>query len=141
MQEKSTFEGISELWSQLNRNQRRFVVAMQEFPTKKEAAESIGLEPDTVYRWPDVVDRAVDAFSSDVEAAVMGVLRSIAGKAAMIKASGLDSEDEKIRQAVASEIIDRILGKATQRQEVTGADGEPVPIQFISIERSDDSDN
>jgi len=120
MQEKSTFEGISELWSQLNRNQRRFVVAMQEFPTKKEAAESIGLEPDTVYRWPDVVDRAVDAFSGDVEAAVMGVLRSIAGKAAMIKASGLDSEDEKVRQAVASEIIDRILGKATQRQEIDG---------------------
>lgn len=128
MKEESISERLSDLWPKLSRNQRRFVVAMQESATKKEAAEVIGLEPDTVYRWPDVVDEAVKRLSDDVEAAVWDILHSSAAKAAMVKIAGLDDDDSKLRQAVASEIIDRILGKPTQRQEITGADGGALDV-------------
>lgn len=107
------------MWPKLSRNQRRFVVAMQECATKKEAAEAIGLEPDTVYRWPGIVDEAINALSSDVEAAVWDILQSSAAKAAMVKVAGLDENDDRLRQAVASEILDRFLGKPTQRHEIT----------------------
>jgi hypothetical protein len=36
-----------------------------------------------------------------------------------------------VRQGVASEILDRILGKPTQRQEVTGAEGGPVRSEVV----------
>ena len=138
MDEKSISKRLSDLWPKLSRNQRRFIVAMQESATKKEAAEAIGLEPDTVYRWPDIVDEAVQRLSDDVEAAVWDILHSSAAKAAMVKATGLDEDDPRLRQAVATEIIDRVLGRPTQRQEISGPDGEAVPIAFIRQEQLDD---
>jgi len=45
-----------------------------------------------------------------------------------IKLAGLDNRDERVRQAVATEIIEWELGKATQRQEHTGAEGRPIEI-------------
>jgi len=117
MQEKSISERISTIWPKLNRNQRRFVVAMQECATKKEGAELIGLEPDTVYRWPSIVDDALKALSADVETAVLDIIHSAAAKAAMVKTAGLDSDDEKLRQAVATEIIERAIGKVPNKNE------------------------
>ncbi|MBK8184287.1 MAG: hypothetical protein IPK63_15970 [Candidatus Competibacteraceae bacterium] len=35
----------------------------------------------------------------------------------MVKTAGLDSDDEKLRQAVATEIIERAIGKVPQRNE------------------------
>ena len=117
MQEKSISERISTIWPKLNRNQRRFVVAMQECATKKEGAELIGIEPDTVYRWPHLVDDALKALSDDIETAVLDIIHSAAAKAAMVKTAGLDSDDERLRQAVATEIIERVIGKVVQRNE------------------------
>lgn len=117
-QEKSISERLRDIWGQLSRNQRKYVVATQECATKKEAAELVGIQPDTVYRWPSIVDEAVELFSINVEQAVLGVLESAAAKAAMVKAKGLDSTDEKVRQAVATEILDRNLGKPTLRQSI-----------------------
>lgn len=131
----TTQESISErlhgIWSELSRNQRRFVVAMQEFPTKKEAANSIGLEADTVYRWPNIVDEAIGIFSEDVETAALAIISRSVGKAAMIKATGLDSGDEKVRQLSATEILDRVLGKPMQKQEITGSGGGPVGLVIL----------
>jgi hypothetical protein len=135
--QKSISEQLSEIWKQLSRNQRRFVVAAQEFATKKEAAESIGLEPDTVYRWPKVVDDAIDLFSQDIESAALGIILNNAGKAAMIKAAGLDSDDEKIRQLSATEILDRVLGRPTQKQEISGKDGEAIEHKLVILPAKD----
>ena len=116
--EKSTSEQFADLWASLGHNQRRFVVAMLESKTKKEAAESIGVKPDTVYHWNGEVDDAVDLARSDIQAAAVGILQATSTKAAAIKTAGLDSENERMRQDAASEILDRNLGKPTQRSEV-----------------------
>jgi len=50
----------------------------------------------------------------------------------MVKVKGLDSVDEALRQRVASEIIEWEMGKATQRQEVSGRDGGPLKVQYIN---------
>lgn len=44
-------------------------------------------------------------------------------KAALIKTEGLELEDARLRQSAASEILDRVLGKASARPEVSAEDG------------------
>ena len=139
--ENSISERLSGIWGNLTHNQRRFVVAMQEFPTKKAAAESIDLEPDTVYRWPEDVDEAIVLMSRDVREAATGVLAAALAKAAMTKVAGLDSGDERTRQQVAAEILDRMLGKATQRSEVQHEGEGRLVIEYVNDWREHDGEN
>lgn len=126
-QEKSISEitdvVFADMWSKLNHNQRRYAIAMLESPTKKEAAELVGIEPNTAYKWGDDVNRVVDFMRANIEVSAMGIILNVASKAAAVKSSGLDSDNEGIRQGVASEILDRVMGKPKQRSELTGADG------------------
>ena len=110
--EKSTSERLSEIIPQLTTNQRRFIVAMQGCPTKKEAADSIGLEPNTVYGWPDIVDEAIDLVTRDVIEAARQLRKSGLLKAIMVKLAGLDNDDDAFRQRIATEIIEWEMGKA-----------------------------
>lgn len=127
--EKYTFEaGNGRLWGRLTRNQQRFAIAMLEFPTKKDAAIAVGLEPQTVYRWPDEVDQVIDRLIKDAADSAYEILKDSVVKAAAIKRAGLDSEDERMRQSVSTEILDRVLGRATQHLEHTGEDGGPIEI-------------
>ena len=114
------------IWHKLSHNQRRFVVAMRECSTKAEAAEAIGLTQSTVYRWPEIVDTAIAMMDRHVKDAAISVLADAVAKAALIKVGGLDSDDEAIRLATSSEVLDRVLGRATQavKHEGTGDDGE-----------------
>ena len=123
IQETLTFAAM---WNALTPTQRRFVVAMTEHPNKKESAEAIGISPQTAYNWNGNVNEAIDFVRDNIALATLGVLTANAAKAAMVKSAGLDSDDERIAQAAATEIIDRILGKSVQRSEVTGRDGEPI---------------
>ena len=126
--ENSISERFAEIWRHLNHNQRRYVVASLEYPTKKEAAQAIGIEADTVYRWPEIVDQAVQLASDKTRETAIGILAESLTKAVMVKIAGLDSDDEKVRHIVATEIIDRMLGKATQAIEHTGKDGGPIVV-------------
>jgi len=58
------------------------------------------------------------------------ILADAVEEAARVKAAGLKSRDERVKQAVATEIIDRELGKVPQRQEVTGKDGGVIVVEF-----------
>ena len=137
--EKSTSEAFSALWDKLTYTQQRFAIAMLQYKTKKDAAEAIGIEPNTAYKWNGDIDAVVDFMRSDMLSASIGILLSNASKAAMIKVAGLDSNNETIRQNVASELLDRVQGKPTQRNEVTGKDGEPLRVKFIDYGLNDSS--
>jgi len=110
---------LAELWNQLSRNQQRFAVAMLECSTKKEGALAIGLEPDTVYRWPAMVDVVIERLMNSAASSAYEILKGSVVKAANIKREGLESQDEKLRQDVSTEVLDRILGRATQKHDVT----------------------
>lgn len=53
-------------------------------------------------------------------------------KAMMVKAAGLDAEDERIRQSVATELIEWEMGKATQKQEIAGAEGGAIFVRYVN---------
>lgn len=136
-QEKSISEQLSDILPRLSKDQLRFVVAMQELPSKGEAAESIGLKPDTVYRWPRVVNKAIKLIALDITESAKIMRKQSLAKAMAVKLAALDSDDEKVRQAAASEIIEWELGKAKQALEHTGEDGKP--IEIIEVVKHDGS--
>ena len=111
---------ISEIFSQLTKDQLRFVVAMQECGSKKEAAKNIKVPVKTVYNWPPIVDEAVKLLALDVAEAARQMRKSALAKAVAVKIAGLDSADERVRQAAATEIIEAELGKARQSIELDG---------------------
>lgn len=131
MTDKSISGELSEILSRLSVDQRRFVVARMEHPTKGDAAKAIGLRPNTIYRWPEDVERAIELLSQDVIEGAKVVRLQALLKAVMVKVEGLNSKDEKIRQEAATEIIEWELGKAPQRQEVTGAGGGAIKTETV----------
>ena len=132
-------EEFEKIWNeQMNHNQKRYAVACLDHVTKKDAADAIGIHEQTVYRWPDFVDQAVDFLLLDAKNSAMSILRSGLVKAAMLKLEGLDYKDEKLAQSVADSIMDRVLGRPTSRTEVTGPEGEPFKIEYINDWRNAD---
>jgi hypothetical protein len=107
----NTDGGFAALWAKLTPIQRRFAVAMLEHPSKKEAAAAVGISPSTTYNWNSDVNDAIDYMTDNMALSVLGILAAAATKAAMVKANGLDSLDERVRQSVATEIIERHIGK------------------------------
>lgn len=139
--ENSISEELSGVLSRLTTNQIRFVVARQECQTDREAAKSIDVRPDTVYRWPENVKLAVQLMARDNLATAAHIRRRYLAKAMLVKVGGLDSGDESVRQKVASEIIEWEMGRAVQRQEHTGADGAPIGVvRFVTAEGPEDGE-
>jgi len=119
----------------LTPDQIRFVVARQECPTDKEAAEEIKVSASTISYWKRTgvpIDEAVRLMAFDGLTTALHVRRRNLAKAMLVKVAGLDDTDSTLRQRVATEIIEWETGKATQRQEISGADGEPLTVNFIS---------
>jgi hypothetical protein len=128
--EKPSSDQLFEVLEQLSIDQMRFVVARQEFATKKEAAISLGIEPDTVYHWPKVVDEAIRLTALKIHEAAVELRRRNLFKAMLIKVSGLDSKDVSIQQKVATEIIEAELGKSMQRQELLSTFSQSIEIDL-----------
>jgi len=108
-------------------DQLRFVTARFNYSTDKEAALEIGISPDTVTYWKRSgvpIDDAVKLLAFDGVIMAREILRRSVAEAAAVKRAGLQSDDERIRQGASTEILDRELGKPTQRQEleIHGAD-------------------
>ena len=105
----------------LSQDQIRFVVARQECATDKEAAETIGVSPETVKGWKYKgipIDDAVRLMALDGIVVASELRRRNLAKAMAVKVAGLDSGKENTRQNVATEIIEWEMGKAKQKQEL-----------------------
>jgi len=115
----SQFQSICD---QLTIDQLRFVTARMNVSTDKEAAAAIGVSPDIVSYWKKQgypIDEAVKLLIHDGLVLSRTILRRSVAEAAAVKRAGLYSDDEKVRQSAATEVLDRELGKAMQPQAVT----------------------
>ena len=128
--ENSISEQLRVALEQLSPDQIRFVVARQEYPTDKEAAESIGLKPDTVYHWKSrdkaPIDEAGALMAGDGLVVASHVRRKNLAKAMLVKVAGLDSDNEVTRQKSATEIIEWEMGRAAQPSVVSGPGGKAI---------------
>ena len=126
---EQTSEQLAAILDKLTIDQIRFVVARQEFATDREAALEIEMRPNTPAQWKHrgvPIDEAVRLIAVDGIVVAREVRRKALAKAMLIKTAGLDDENVRIAQGVATEIIEWEMGKATQRAELTGKDGDPL---------------
>ena len=135
--EKSISDQLSAALVQLSTDQIRFVIARQEYSTDKDAAAAIHIKSDTVYHWPKIVRDVVQLMAEDGLTTALHLRRRHLAKAMAIKVAGLDAADDRLRQSVASEIIEWELGKATQPQQVDVTSGGKI-IRVIGGVNLDD---
>lgn len=117
---------ITEIINELSVNQLRFIVARLECDTDKEAARVIGIDNATVSRWPEreLIKECLSLMAMQAAFGAKAVLQRNAVKAAMVKSKGLDSDDPKIAQQAASDILSWVIGKPTQRNEISLSDDD-----------------
>jgi len=120
---------LEKVLSRLTMDQIRFVVARQETLSDKEAAEAIGMKPKAISNWKQngvPLDDASRLMAISILESAHHILERNVMEAALVKIAGLRSENDVIRQKVATELLDRIMGKPLQKQEITGRDGAPI---------------
>lgn len=129
---------LQEILATLTPEQIRFLVARLDAVTDIDAARRAGLTEQSPYKWRNqgvAIDEALNLLAVDGLIMAAHLRRRNLARAMQVKVDGLDARDQRLRQAVATEIIEWELGKAVQKQEVTGKDGAPVEISEVIIER------
>ena len=110
---------LDAILAQLSHEQMRYITARLQTNDKTAAAKAIGLKPDTCYRWPAYVERAVLLIQQEQIQTARHILEHTLVKAMMVKVAGLDSAKEQVRQAVATEIIEWNLGRPRQQTDLS----------------------
>jgi hypothetical protein len=107
--------------NQLTPIQYRFIVARLECKSDAEAARMLGLDEKTPTRWDEkkLINRAIELATRDGVVLALTMRRRSLPRAMAVKISGLESDNEKIRQDASTEIIEGELGKATQKSETS----------------------
>jgi len=139
--ESQLIDELKAVSDQLTVDQLRFVQARQEFNSDKAAAEHLEISPDTVKSWKRKgypIDRACELIASDGVNFAAAVRRKHLLKAMLVKVGGLDSEDERLRQSVATEIVEWEMGKAQQPTKLEGTgEGGAIRIEVVGGFRND----
>lgn len=133
-------EKLRKILRGLTPQQLRFVAARPHCNSDAEAAREAGIPPSTVWRWPQKVHVAVRLMAGDGMIASYEMLRSALPKAAMRKIDGLDSGDEKVRQAAATEILDRFHGRPKQSIDATVHGPISISLTWGDDNAADDGD-
>ena len=110
-------ERFEELWDMLTTKQKQYVAMRQQCSTIKAAAAKAGVPRSTVYSWPDEVEACAEAAARSATESAMKVIKDAVLEAALGKVDemkGMGGDAAKAR----TEILDRAIGKATQRQEI-----------------------
>jgi hypothetical protein len=113
-------DSFEERWQELTSSQKKVVQAWLMAPTKKAAAEEVGLSPATVYEWPEEVwevgDLLLDKRMDGMERGLSAL--SPAAIDALERALDPDADTSREEAKTARYLVNALRGKPTQRQEV-----------------------
>ena len=123
---------IREALGALESTKQDYVWERSKAQTNTQACKAAHISRATYYLWEDreELDELANKLRADRKLKAELILESVIDKAAQVKADGLDSRKENVRQASSTEILDRIMGKPTQTQntKITAAGGITVYI-------------
>lgn len=122
MQKGNVFEGLDE-------RETRYVSARAEAVSNREALRITGLSQSWLNKKDiDDLNERANSLRADTALKASKIISEAAELAAKVKVEGLKSRDERVKQASATEILERILGKTSQHVELTGADNNALEI-------------
>ena len=135
MPDATTFRAILD---QLDDYELAYVHERSKVRTDADGYRNAGIGKATFYTWPKEKRNHLNELAQQLKRErlirIQMVIDDAAESAAEVKVEGLKSKKEYIRQAVATEILNRTVGSPAERHEVTGREGGP-------IETTDMSDN
>lgn len=122
---------LSKVFESLDERELEYVLARVDAKSNAEALRNCGFSQGWLNN-RDIDDLNQRAHKIRINKAVRAsiILEEATVEAAKVKAKGLKSRDERVKQAVATEILDRALGKPTQRQDIT-TDGSKITIRLV----------
>lgn len=126
-------EEISTLLEQLEEDKMRdYVFARSETVNDSDAYKKSGVGKQNFYRWPAETRKHLNALAVKIRIdhsfRARAILSEHLAEAAEVKISGLKHRDDRIKQSVATEILDRQLGKPKQAVEHSGEVGSTITV-------------
>ena len=116
----------------LEDNRLDYVIARSRTKADAPAFREAGMSKSSFYKWDETERDYLNGLAQRLkrETAVKAIimLQDAVEQAAKVKIEGLKSTNKHIQQNAASEILDRQLGKPTQRTEHTGDGGGEIGI-------------
>ena len=113
--------------AQLTDQRLDYVMARSKVNSDRKAIIESGINRNTFYSWPveerDRLNELAQRIKREAATRALMVIQDAAEEAARVKVSGLKSRNEHVKQDSATEILDRVVGKATNKTELTGKDG------------------
>jgi thermostable 8-oxoguanine DNA glycosylase len=120
----------------LQDKQLAYVLSRAKAVTTAEALRNAGLGKNVYYKWTEEEREHLEevAYRLQREQAVQAilVLQDSAKKAAEVKVAGLNERDARVRQSVATEILDRTIGKATDKLDVTSGGESIIQVEYVN---------
>lgn len=112
---------------QLNRGRFDYVMlrAQRPQPTIEEASDKMGRNRKWYYDLPQEERAELEALADDLHKNTVihafMILQQAAVEAAQVKTKGLQERDPRVRQAAATDILDRTVGKAEEKLDITAS--------------------
>jgi len=128
--------------SELTDQRLDYVMARSKVNSDAAGFRDAGIGKTTFYSWDSKEREKLNSLANRIKHETafqaMMILQSATEKAAQAKVEALDSRDPRIKQAVATEILDRVIGKATSTVQVTGANGGAIVVDWDGIDSNQD---
>ena len=121
--------------------ERAYVIERSQVKTDKDGYTNAGMSKTAFYNWPterrDYLNALARRLDTEVALQIIMELMDVGREAAQVKAAGLQSRNEQIKQRTATEILEWIIGKATQKIDAIGK----VEHSITVVEWDDEQDN
>ena len=104
---------LSDVMKRLSPIQRKFVSATLHTKSKKEAAESIGMSPNSVYKWGGPgsdINKAMALLQEERVEAIQGQVEKLAAKSVGIIDDLLDSDQDIVKMRMVELLMKHTLG-------------------------------
>lgn len=127
-------DDLRTILDQLSDQRLDYVMARSRVNSDAAGMKEANLSRTTFYSWPleerERLNDIAQRVKREVALRATMILHAATEEAARVKIAGLRSRNEHIKQDVATEILDRIVGKAANKTEVTGKDGGAIIINW-----------
>jgi hypothetical protein len=119
-----------------------YVMARSRVTSDAQGIRESGVNKTTFYSWSEEernkLNDIAQRLKRDTALKALTIIQNAAEEAAKVKVAGLKSRDERVKQGVATEILDRGVGKVTDKVDVTSGGEKIQPVTIIEVIKSND---
>jgi len=122
-----------------------YVMARSRVNSDAQGIRESGVNKTTFYSWGEEernkLNDIAQKLKRDTALKALTIIQNAAEEAAKVKVAGLKERDPRVRQAAATEILDRGVGKAADKLDVTSQGEKIKGYTLISPDMWDNDDN